>query len=139
MEGLIFISYSPKDLDVVRPIKEELEANGFSCWMEFEGINCGSEAFTGQIVKAIGNSSVFLFILSGNSQNVQWAIKELRFARRSNKRVVLIRINDDDMTDEFAFDFQDADIIDWRQPEQKAKLLHDLRLWAANSDFRCES
>ena len=134
----VFICYSRKDRDVVKPIWEELEANGFSCGIDLEELSSGSR-FTEQIVKAIKCSSVYLFILSDNSQKSQWALQELRFARRSNKRVVLVRPNGDAMTDEFAFDFQDADIIDWRQPEQKAKLLHDLRLWAANSDFRCES
>ena len=30
----IFISYSRKNLDAVKPIKEELEALGFSSWMD---------------------------------------------------------------------------------------------------------
>ena len=30
----IFISYSRRDLAAVKPIKEELEAAGFSCWMD---------------------------------------------------------------------------------------------------------
>lgn len=45
MEGRIFISYSRRDLDVVKPIKEELEASGFSCWMNLDGIESGDENF----------------------------------------------------------------------------------------------
>ena len=58
-------------------------------------------------------------------------MNEIGFARnREKKRVILVRINDDSMTDEFFFKYQGADIIDWRQPEQKAKLLDNLRAWA---------
>ena len=132
----VFICYSRKDLDVVKPIKEELEANGFSCWTDLEGIESGSEAFTRQIVEAIGHSSVFLFILSGNSQNSQWAINELRYARRSHKSVVIVRPNGDAMTDEFAFEFVDFDTIDWRRLEQRQKLLRDMHTWLGETDTR---
>ena len=60
MKGRIFISYSRKDLDAVKPIKEELEANGFSCWMDMEGIESGSPEFTKTIVKAINADPAFL-------------------------------------------------------------------------------
>ena len=129
MEGRIFISYSRRDLDVVKPIKEELEANGFSCWMDLEGIESGSEEFTEHLANAIEQSRVLLFFLSVNSQKSRWSLNELRVARDDKKHVVLIRFNNDNMITKFRLEFGGADVIDWRQPEQKAKLLRDLRLW----------
>ena len=45
----IFISYSRRDLAAVKPIEEELEAQGFSCWMDIKGIESGSPEFTVKI------------------------------------------------------------------------------------------
>ena len=129
----IFISYSRKNKDVVLPIKEEIERTlGLKCWIDLSDIPCGSENFKKRVIPGIRQTrTAFLFFLTVESQASEYAMKEINFAKkRANKRVILIRINDVDMTDEFAFDFQDADIIDWRQPEQKAKLLRDLRAWA---------
>ena len=134
MEGRIFISYSRKDLDAVKPIKEELEASGFSCWMDLEGIESGSYEFTDYIANAIEQSSVLLFFLSGNSQRSRWSLNELRVARDDEKHVVLIRFNKDDMTTKFKLEFGGADVIDWRRQEQKAKLVRDLTRWLG-----CES
>ena len=133
MEGQIFISYSRQDLDVVKPIWDELEANGFSCLIDLEELK---NDFTGQIVRAIGNASVFLFILSDNSQNSQWATNELRYARRSHKRVVLVRPNGDALTNKFAFEFGDVDIIDWHSLEQRQKLLRDMHTWLGETATR---
>ena len=129
MEGRIFISYSRKDLDAVEPIKEELEASGFSCWMDLEGIESGSDEFTDYIANAIEKSRVLLFFLSGNSQRSRWSLNELRVARDYEKHVVLIRFNKDDMITKFKLEFGGTDIIDWRRQEQKAKLLKDLTRW----------
>lgn len=130
MEGRIFISYSRRDLDVVNPIKEELESNGFSCWMDLDGIESGDESFARIIVPALDNCMVVLFFISANSQNSDWVAKELGYAKRHEKRVVPLRFNDDALVGEFDFNFGGANIIDWRKREQKWKLLRDLRIWA---------
>ena len=136
MQGKIFISYSRRDIDVVRPIKEKLEADGFSCWMDLEGIESGSDEFTEHLAKAIEGSSVLLFFLSSNSQGSHWSLNELRAARDAKKHVVLVRFNDDSMTIKFRLEFGGADIIDWRDLHQKGKLLRDLKKWAGTSDVR---
>ncbi len=125
----IFISYSRCDRAAVQPIKEELEAAGFSCWMGRRGIESGSEEFTDSLVDAIGASTVLLFFLSESSQKSDWSLKEIHFAERKRKRVIIVRFNDDPLTDSFAYEFGRADIVDWRVPEQKQKLLRELRAW----------
>ncbi len=125
----IFISYSRRDLAAVKPIKEELENLGFSCWMDLEGIESGSAEFTRSITNAINESKVLLFFLSEHSQASEWSMNELRFAKTKAKRVVLVRINNDALTDSFSFTFGGYDIVDWRIGEQKGKLLRDLTKW----------
>lgn len=128
----VFISYSRADLDSVRPVKEELEASGFSCWMDVNGIESGSEEFTDSIIGAIDDSVAVLFFLSASSQDSKWALKEIDYAVSGQKHVVLVRINDDPMTKKFRFNFGRSDIIDWRRPEQKDKLFDDLRRWISS-------
>ena len=119
----IFISYSRRDLAAVKPIKEELERLGFSCWMDLEGIESGSEEFTRHIVEAIDGSRVVLFFLSRSSLSSEWSLKELRFGRDKQKHVVIVRFNDDAMSDLFSFNFSGVDIIDWREAEVRPSLM----------------
>lgn len=131
----IFISYSRKNRDAVLPIKDEIERTlGLRCWMDLSDIPCGEENFKKTVISGIKQTSIaFLFFLSAESQGSEYAMKEINFAKKiAKKRVILVRFNDDKMTDEFAFDYQDADVIDWRGAEQKGKLLRDLKNWANN-------
>ena len=123
----IFVSYSRRDLATVKSIKEELEAAGFSCWMDIDGIESGVENFKRKIVPALDRCKVVLFFISSDSQQSEWTDKELGYAKRHGKRVVPLRFNDDPLVGEFDFDYGSADTIDWRAPEQKEKLLKDLR------------
>ena len=126
----IFISYSRRDLADVMPIKERLESEGFSCWMDLNRISSDDEDFVATIVPAIrGARAAFLFFLSRESQTSDYAMKEIRFATARGKRVVIVRFNDDPLTDEFLFRFQDRNIRDWRNPDQRAALLRDLAEW----------
>ena len=125
----IFISYSRRDLAAVKPIKEELERLGFSCWMDLEGIESGSPEFTEKIAEAVGGSTAVLFFLSEASQASHWSLNELRLARRKGKHIVLVRFNGDPMHDKFMLEFGGTDVIDWRADEQKAKLIRDLARW----------
>ena len=100
--------------------------------MDLHNIPSGSDDFVDNVIQGIEQTRVaFLFILSNESQSSEYAIKEIGFANKfANKRVILIRFNDDGMTKDFFFHYQNADIIDWRVPEQKAKLFRDLRAWS---------
>lgn len=126
----VFISYSRHDITSVANIKEELEALGFVCWMDIEGIESGSRVFSEKIISAIDVSSTMLFFLSADSQGSEWALKEIDYATDEQKHVVIVRFNDDPMTKKFRFDFKRTDIIDWRDSQQRAKLINDLMRWS---------
>lgn len=131
----VFISYSRKNKVEIEKIKNEIEERlKFKCWVDLSDIPCATENFKRKVIPGIKNTRVaFLFFLSKESQASENAMKEINFAKkREQKRVVLIRFNDDDMTDEFFFDYQDADIIDWRVVEQKEKLFRDLKKWGSS-------
>lgn len=135
----VFISYSRKNKDAVSAIKGYLESQGFSCWMDLEGIESGSREFSEHIINAIDASSAMLFFLSAESQESEWALKEIDYATDEHKHVVIVRFNDDQMTKKFRFEFKRADIIDWRLPEQRGKLLRDMRSWSGRVEHPVSS
>lgn len=130
----IFISYSRKDLELVKQIKEEIEdAIGIECWMDINGIESGSAQFTHDIVEGIDNCLVFLFMLSESSQKSKYALKELNYAYDEaeihKKKVVIININGCKMMGEFKFMYSLSDTILWKNRSQHDKLIRDLRKW----------
>lgn len=130
MANEVFISYSRKDFDEVRRIKSEIDQKvGINCWMDLDGIESDKQ-FVDVIIKAINRHEVLLFMLSKSSMASGWALKELRFAERKKKRIVLVHIDDSEMTDGFSFLYGDKDIISWNIPVQREKLLQNLIEWS---------
>lgn len=136
----VFISYSRKNKADVMLIKDEIErVLGIKCWMDLEGIESGSREFTQDIIEAIDASMVFLFFLSTSSQESEWALKEIDYAKSENKHVVLVRFNADPMAKKFRFEFGRTDIIDWRDSLQKTKLLRDIISWTSDGQRSTDS
>ena len=130
----IFISYSRRDLSTVQPIKEELEAQGFSCWMDLESVESGHESFPSVIAPAIEGCHAFLFFLSPDSLASPWTLKEIAHAEANGKRIVPIQFDDTSLTTgPVALELQGRDRIDWRIPEQKTKLFRDLQQWKTST------
>ncbi len=138
MEREIFISYSRKDLEEVKQLKEEIErAAGVHCWMDLNGIESGSPRFTKDIVEGINNCKVFVFMLTKHSQESEFALRELNYAyqkkKTQGKRVVIINVNNCRLTDEFEFMYGLTDTILWTNTPQHDKLIRDIRLWTRKS------
>lgn len=76
-----FISYSRADLEVVKLIKKEIEAQtSINCWMDLDGIESG-EQFEDVIINAIYKCDTILFMMSANFMQSEWALDELDFAK----------------------------------------------------------
>lgn len=135
----IFISYSRKDLALVRQIKREIESSTNShCWMDLNGsdggVESGNSVFAKAIVDAIDNCKVFLFMLSENSQESFNALRELNYAYDEKDAlgiyVVIINIDNCRITNKvFKLLFGPADIISWSDGPQHDKLIGDLSAW----------
>ena len=131
----VFISYSRSDLKVVKDIKKAIERNtGVRCWMDLLGIESGEPSFTKAIIDGINESMVFLFMRSEASQASKYALRELNYATKRKKRVVLVNIDQSIMSDEFEFHYGMADTIYWFDQPQKEKLLRDLSKWCILED-----
>lgn len=125
----IFISYSRKDFDKVKAIKNEIDDTlGITCWMDLDGIESG-DRFAKVIISAINSHDTFLFMLSPNSMASEYALDELEFARNKKKRVIIVYISSCEMTDEFSFRYSRFDTIEWDNPLQHKKLISNLTKW----------
>lgn len=129
MANEVFISYSRKDYEKVRKIKEEIDRTvGVNCWMDLDGIESDKQ-FVDVIINAINRHETILFMLSKSSMYSTWALKELRFAEDKKKRIVLVLIDNSKMTDKFSFHYGDKDVIDWNAILERKKLLSNLKTW----------
>lgn len=129
MANEVFISYSRKDYDIVRPIKNEIDLEvGIESWMDLDGIE-SDEQFEDVIINAINQHDTLLFMMSQDSMHSKWALRELAFAERKHKRIVLIRIDKATMPDKFCFRYQEKDQIEWNNDLQRSKLLENLKEW----------
>lgn len=141
MDKEVFISYSRIDKTLVLAIKKELERiPGVKCWMDMNNIESGNPAFDAEIVKGIKNSKVFLFMLSTNSQRSEWAINEMNLALRISKdtggslKVVMVNIDGCELDYVLYLRYNRMDMIEWRNNDQKAKLLRDISRWVNAED-----
>ena len=127
----VFISYSRANLEIVKTIKKEIEdATSKHCWMDLEGIESGAPRFTESIIEGIEQCEVFLFMRTMQSQNSKYALLELNYAtEESKKHVVIVNIDNSDMTKEFRFLYGLTDTIDWGNEPQREKLIRDIVKW----------
>lgn len=98
----IFISYSTKDQLQAETVRDILEKNGIPCWMAPRDIPGGSN-YTKEIPSAIRGCQVFVLILSQNSQNSPWVLKELDSAVNCGKVILPFMLEEFQLRDEFNF------------------------------------
>ena len=129
MANEVFISYSRKDFEKVKTVKEEIDSLvGIDCWMDLNGIESG-DWFKRVIISAINRHNTLLFMLTTNSMKSRFAMKELGFAASKGKRIVLVDLEHTQLNDEFLFDYSDKDNIDWNDSLQHKKLINNLQTW----------
>ena len=132
MANEVFISYSRKDFTIVDVVKKEIDSSvGIDCWMDLNGIESG-EYFKKVIISAINRHETLLFMLTPNSMASDFALKELNFAIKKKKRVILVDLAHTQLNDDFLFDYSDKDNIDWNDPLQHKKLIENLKIWYPN-------
>ena len=83
----VFISYSRKDQVIVDEIRQLLDSNAITYWLDTEKVHMGSE-FMADIVDAIENSTITLFISSSDSNNSIYTAKEVALAFNAGKYII---------------------------------------------------
>lgn len=129
----IFISYSRKDLDIVRQLVLRIqEESNVYCWIDWNGIESG-EQFEDVIVKAIDDCEIVIFMLSQSSMNSYYAKKEITYAYNIGKKIIPIIIDKSNLQGWFLFKFGDLDYIDSTNELQMNKLFHNLKDFAPSA------
>lgn len=89
--GIIFLSYSNRDLKFIAKLTKSIEVAGFEVWIDREGIR-GGDQWRSSIVKAIERADAFLIVLSSNSVISKNVRKELDLAESAKTRILPIEI-----------------------------------------------
>lgn len=137
----IFISYSRKDLEVVKVIKSEIDsAIGTKSWMDLEEIPADNDDYLNKIVEGIRNCKVFLFMLSKSSQESEHAIGELVAAKKQKEKtgihVVILNIDDCEMNMKFTVRFATVNTIFWSDAPQRENLIKCLMQWLGTEKIK---
>lgn len=87
----IFISYSSKDIDIVKKVCDGFKANDFEYWVAHENGEFGGH-YAATIVEEIGKCKVFVVFISKYSNLSTHVINEINSAVMRNKIIVPVMI-----------------------------------------------
>ncbi|MBN2548100.1 MAG: TIR domain-containing protein, partial [Anaerolineales bacterium] len=93
----IFISYSRKDIAFARLLHEALKESSFETWIDWQDIPPSTD-WLSEVYTAIEQADTFIFILSSASTLSEVCQLEIEHARKNNKRLIPIVINEVDPT-----------------------------------------
>ena len=133
----IFISYKRSDGEKVYKLIDKIEKTlGVKCWYDLDGIESAAQ-FMSKICTAIDNAEVVLFMHSsahlGINYDNDWTVNELNYAHMTEKRVVLVKLDDAPLKNLFLMEYGTRNNIDSRRPDQWEKLMKDLSRWLSLS------
>ena len=115
----VFISYASEEKEKAKHIKEILEANGISCWMDDRDIPLG-DSYGEEIPGALKECPIVILLLSENSQRSPWVSREILQAINNGKKVIPYKIEDCQLTEKFEFVMQENHYIDGFADETSA-------------------
>ena len=129
----IFISYKRLNKDKVFPLVKRIEQElGVKCWVDLDGIESSAQ-FASVICNAIDRAEVVLFMHSSVHLDIDfendWTIDELNYAHATNKKVLLVKLDDAPLKNIFLMKYGTKNNIDSNVPEQMEKMIRDLRGW----------
>jgi hypothetical protein len=87
----VFISYSVKDKAFVSKLNNDLNLNGVNTWVDIQQINPG-EMWKDSLEIALRNANLIIVVLSENSLNSNYVLREFTASIRAGKRVITIKI-----------------------------------------------
>lgn len=118
MKHDIFISYSRRDLDIVRVVYERLVAEGFNVWIDMKGLLSGDQ-FKREITKAIINARVLVFFSSEQSNRSIWTASEIGVAREFKIPILPVRIDNTPYSEEILLDLVNLNYTDYTVESQR--------------------
>lgn len=125
----IFISYSRHDIEVAKEIKADIEqTTGVECWMDLDCIDCGDK-YEDIIVKAIDEAKIVIFFLSEHSMQSEWTKDEVRYALRTDKKVIPVCIDGTQLSGWYKLKLGGIDTVDYADPLHRTKFMRNICKW----------
>jgi len=127
----VFISYKRKDLQKVIEIKNRIESEtGEKCWIDLEGIDY-TRQFASVICRAIDDAEIVLFVYSNQHMNIDlendWTIKEINYANKTGKQVILLQIDNTPLYNIFLLNFGTKNNCNVNDDAQFKKLIDTIK------------
>ena len=118
----IFISYSRRDRERVHEVVSALERDGFSVWIDRQGID-GGDDFVERIVSALRGCEVVVFFSSAASNESPWTKREIHLARENNRTIIPVRLDMTPYIPTAAFFLSGVQYIDMTDPENTERAI----------------
>lgn len=93
----IFISHSNDDADMVKQIRKDLEARGYSVWKDIHNSTPASPSYPRAIEDGIQVSRAIVVVWSRNAAKSEWVEREILFAQRLQKPIFPVMIDETDL------------------------------------------
>lgn len=122
MNHQVFISYSRKDAEAVNTIREILDRNGISYWIDKEGVFSGVN-YKEVIVDAIETANAVLFVSSVNSNASINVIRELGYAVKQRRTIIPVMLDDTPYAKSVRLDISDIHQIEFQDENVSGKEL----------------
>ena len=127
-EPFVFVSYSSRNEAIVRNVISRMEQTFIPYWKAPEHIPAGSN-YAREIPKAISECSVFLLLISEESENSIWVEKEVDCAINNRKHIVPLKLMPGEPGEVFRFYLNNVQTIPYYENEKEALDLLVNRLW----------
>ncbi|MEO8607885.1 MAG: SUMF1/EgtB/PvdO family nonheme iron enzyme [Chloroflexota bacterium] len=124
MEHHVFLSYSRKDMPVMKQLAHDLQVANLSIWTD-EGIEPGTLSWTRTIENAILNAGCLVVILSPDAAQSRWVREELEFAQLQDKVIFLVLARGEER-DAIPFGYSTFQWVDIRDNEHYISRIQNL-------------
>lgn len=116
----VFISYSREDKVFAEVVCQFLEEKSISYWIDKTDVH-HSDDFKKEIVMAIKQCKMMLFISSENSNRSVNVVKEVGIAEGEGKRIIPIRIDESPYNESIYYDLVNKDWADFKSEDSECR------------------
>ena len=122
-EDYAFVSYSHKDSDTVFDIILKLHEAKYRIWYD-EGIEAGSE-WPQIVAERVLKSALLIVFVSKDFIASQNCRREINYGVSRKKKMVVISLDDSELSEDMQLQLSTAEKIDYKDPEQTANKIRE--------------
>jgi hypothetical protein len=113
----VFISYSRKNITIQNHIAQALQTNGLQVWTDTNLVP-GTPVWEREIGKAIENSRCLVVLMTPQSKDSEWVMREINFARTHHRHIIPVFLEGEEQ-DAIPISLVDYQRIDMRFDRKK--------------------